>query len=273
VAGVEITAKIGKKNYRVNVKQPHDISIPVRFDEKQVLAFGAPPAQREPYKTEGFLGDVSHGGSCNCDMLRFSPHLHGTHTECVGHITSTAISVHDILKDSLIPATLISVSPKEGKHDGNSYVPELRPADTVITKDQILQALRGCNADFLQALIVRTMPNDENKRAKNYNSAPFFSQEAMQHLVSTGVKHLLVDVPSIDRVDDEGKLTNHRIFWGIEQGSHTVDINNPSPKTVTELVYISDEVEGGIYMLNLQIAAMAADAAPSRPLLYKVRAV
>jgi arylformamidase len=253
VAGVEITAKIGKKNYRVDVAAPHDISIPVRFDEKQISAFGAPPATKQPFKNEGFVGAVTHGGSCNCDMLQFSPHLHGTHTECVGHIAKAAISVHDILKDSLIPATLISVSPM---------------ADDSIAKAEFAGL---SNKDFLAALIVRTKPNDATKMTARYHSAPFFSVEAMQYITDLGVKHLLVDFPSIDRMEDEGKLVNHRIFWDVAPGSH--EIKTPSSKTVTELVYAPNEVKDGYYMLNLQLAAFAADAAPSRPLLYPVEAL
>jgi kynurenine formamidase len=269
---MEITATIGGRRYAVDIKHAHDISIAVRFDDSQLSVFGAPPAYREAYKAGGFVGDVRQGGSCNCDMLHFSPHLHGTHTECVGHIASAAISVHEILKDSLIAATLISVAPQPGKSGSDSYMPKLRATDTVITKDQLVQALLGCDHDFLEALVVRTLPNDNAKIEKNYGDAspPFFSLEAMQHLVELGVKHLLVDVPSIDRLDDEGRLSNHHLFWGVAPGSHTVDEKNPSLKTVTEFIYVPDGIENGTYMLNLQVAAFAADAAPSRPLLYKV---
>ena len=41
-------------------------------------------------------------------------------------------------------------------------------------------------------------------------------------------------------------------------------------KTITEMVFIPDEVEDGDYLLNLQIAPFFADAAPSRPILYKI---
>jgi hypothetical protein len=75
-------------------------------------------------------------------------------------------------------------------------------------------------------------------------------------------------MPSIDRLDDEGKLTNHRLFWDVPRGSTNVE--RPSAKTVTELVYVPDAVPDGSYVLNLQVAAFTADAAPSGPVLYRV---
>ncbi len=266
---MEITAKIGENNYRVHVGKAHDISIPVRFGNEQLLAFGAPPAGKTPFKADDFIGDVGQGGSCNCDVLQFSPHLHGTHTECVGHITDADIFVHDILKESLIPATVVTIAPENNARD--SYMPALRAGDAVITQAAMEKALAGAEVDFSPALIIRTLPNDDSKMIRHYTEAPFFSREAMNAIVRAGVKHLVVDVPSIDRIDDEGRLTNHHIFWGIAEGSHAV--KTPSPKTVTELAYIANHIKDGRYMLNLQLAAFAADAAPSRPLLYPVEAL
>jgi hypothetical protein len=98
--------------------------------------------------------------------------------------------------------------------------------------------------------------------------APFFSNEAMEDILALGVEHLLVDMPSVDRADDEGKLTNHRIFWDVPKG--VKEVKKPSKRTITELVYAPDAVANGSYLLNLQVAAFAGDAAPSRPVLYKV---
>ncbi len=82
----------------------------------------------------------------------------------------------------------------------------------------------------------------------------------MRHIVKLGVQHLLVDFPSVDKVDD-AKLINHHIFWA----------KNARKKTITELVYVPNNAKDGSYLLNLQVAAFEADAAPSRPVLYKVK--
>lgn len=265
---MRLTANIG--NYSALLEDPIDISIPVRFDAPQLSAFGGPPATRAPYATSGFVGDVRKGGSCNCDVYTFSPHLNGTHTECIGHLTKERISIHDMATENLIPATLVSVEPAEARCAVDTYSPLLRPRDMIVTKQSMAQALDGIDPVFLGALIVRTLPNDESKRTRDYaqEPPPFFSIEAMREIVARGVRHLLTDMPSIDRPDDEGLLTCHRLFWNLPKGA-TESMEKPR-KTITELIYAPPEVSDGVYLLNLQVAAFAADAAPSRPVLYKV---
>jgi hypothetical protein len=56
----------------------------------------------------------------------------------------------------------------------------------------------------------------------------------------------------------------------VPQGSHSLAGKKPSPKTVTELIHVSPSLPDGQYMLNLQVAAFASDAAPSRPILYEI---
>ncbi len=200
-----------------------DISIPVSFGKRQLSAFGGAPA-----RSEAFL-DTRKGGSCNCEIHTFSPHLNGTHTECVGHITKERISVPNV---GLVMAQLVTVKPEQG-------------------------LISTIKAEPTEALIVRTLPNPPAKKTRNYKDWPTFTPDAMKRIVALGVKHLLVDLPSVDRRDD-ARLTNHRIFW--KRGV-----------TITELVYVPSRVKDGKYLLNLQVAAFEADAAPSRPVLYKVK--
>lgn len=224
--------------------KPVDISIPVSFGKKQLSVFAGPPARKKAYKAGSFIGDVNCGGSCNCDVYTFSPHLNGTHTECVGHISKKPVYVHQVLETAFMEATLITVSPKK---------------DRLVTRAMLQQHLKKSDG-FLTALVVRTLPNGKDKKTRNYaKKAPaYFSPDAMRYIVQLGVEHLLVDFPSVDRVDD-AKLTTHRIFW-----------NKPtSKKTITELVYVPNSTKDGTYLLNLQVAAFEGDAAPSRPLLYR----
>ena len=180
--------------------------------------------------------------------------------------------MHALLTDSLIPATLITIAPEPASVSAESYRPALRPADLLITREALQSALAGCDSAFYSALIIRTMPNEDSKKTAQYGDCipPFFSVEAMEYLCALMVKHLLVDMPSIDRMDDDGMLTAHHLFWGVPEGSHTVDPRAASPKTVTELIYVNNTIADGHYLLNLQLAPLVADAAPSRPLLYKV---
>jgi hypothetical protein len=91
----------------------------------------------------------------------------------------------------------------------------------------------------------------------------------MEFIVECGFRHLLVDLPSIDRLYDDGHLSNHRIFWNVEQGKFETNEYTSTRSTVTELIYVPDEVRDGAYLLNIQIAPFASDASPSRPILFR----
>jgi hypothetical protein len=91
-------------------------------------------------------------------------------------------------------------------------------------------------------------------------------------LIERGIEHLVVDLPSIDRSHDEGRLTAHRIFFGLPRASVALAQSTRSGATITELAYIPDTVADGPYLLALQVPAIGGDAVPSRPLLYPLLA-
>lgn len=272
---MEVTIQLGSNTYEVDISHPLDISIPIRFHGRQISVFHAPPATSQPYEAVGFVGSVARGGSCNCDIHTLVSHASGTHTECVGHISDSLISVYDTLRDSLLPATLITLQPETSQNSVESYPSAFEPSDLLLTRKSLEQALNHAQTDFLDALIIRTLPNSAEKQTRDYAAAgaAFFSSEAMKFVADLGMRHLLVDLPSVDRLRDEGRLTNHRIFWNVPAGSHRVEKQSASPKTITELIYVPDAVADGHYLLNLQLAPFVADAAPSRPTLYKVRSI
>jgi hypothetical protein len=45
---------------------------------------------------------------------------------------------------------------------------------------------------------------------------------------------------------------------------------NTQNKTITEMIFAPSYLEDGAYLLNLQIPAFVSDAAPSRPIIYKI---
>jgi kynurenine formamidase len=247
--------QLENKDYRIDFSKPLDISIPISFATEQIRVFDGPPAEKEDFCSGDFTGNVALGGSCNCEVFKFSPHLNGTHTECVGHISKNNIDILSIKAPSFMAAALITIEPESCNEQ------------RVITEEKIKSALSNINHSC-QALIMRTLPNDTAKYKKNYetNNSPYFSEDAISFINQTDFKHLLVDMPSIDRLDNEN-LTNHRIFWNVAEG--ICHINEPSDKTITEMIYVTNEIEDGFYLLNLQISAFSSDAAPSRPILYK----
>jgi arylformamidase len=264
---MEMMLRIAEKNYAVDLTAPHDISIAVRFSGEQLSVFGSPPATSVPLAAGNFLGDVSQGGSCNCDITHFCAHTNGTHTECVGHITREPIFVTEMLHESFFPATLITVTPERVDATSKHYETTPHADDFLITRRVLHAALANAKAAFLQALVIRTNPNDSGKQTRAYGEAmpPYFTADAIQFLLQQNVQHLIVDIPSIDRLADEGKLTNHHLFWEVPRGS-----SSASRRTVTELAYIDNAIADGRYLLNLCLAPMLADATPSRPLLYRV---
>ena len=274
-----LSIQINNQTYKINGEHPFDIAIPLNFNGAQPNAYGVDKAQSKPCEAGDLVGDTRRGGSCNFEQVKFIPHCNGTHTECVGHITNERIDIHDCLKDVFIPAALISVKPENALESGETYAVELNEKDRLITQRAIGNALSNLEKNNPKSkiqnpksLIVRTLPNDKSKLVQTYleNIPPFFSTEAMRFIAEIGVKHLLVDMPSIDRIFDEGKLSNHRIFWNVEQGAFGINEESLIRNTITELIYVPNEIADGNYLLNLQIAPFASDASPSRPILFNI---
>jgi kynurenine formamidase len=243
-----------------------DISIPLKFSGPQPNAYGVDRATSVPCAAGDLVGDTRQGGSCNFEQYTFITHCNGTHTECVGHVTHERISVRDCLQDVLIPSVLVSVTPESVNTSASK--------DLLISKKSIESALATVPATTASssdtAIIVRTLPNNDAKLTKLYDEVPpFFAEEAIKLIVELGFKHLLVDLPSIDRLYDEGKLSNHRLFWNIEPGSFETNAGTRMHSTITELIYVPDSVADGQYLLNLQIAPFESDASPSRPVIFK----
>jgi arylformamidase len=265
-----ISVQTNDNFFKIDSEKPLDISIPLEFNSTQPNIYGVEKASSNAYEDAHFVGDTRRGGSCNFENITLNTHCNGTHTECVGHITHERISINDCLKDSFVLANLITVLPENALQSNETYAVKLSENDKLITRKSMENGKR--KMENAEALIIRTLPNDLSKKSRDYsaNNPPFFSTEAMQFIVEIGVKHLLVDVPSLDKLHDEGKLSNHRIFWNVEQGSCSINPQTNVNKTVTEMMYVDDSITDGVYLLNLQIAPFVSDASPSRPILFRI---
>lgn len=261
---------LDKQEFVFDTSRVLDISIPLYFDGDQPNTYGVEKASSKAYETDDFIGDTRRGGGCNFEQLIITPHCNGTHTECLGHITHERYSIHKQLKDSIIPATLISVVPERAIGSADNYKPEKNKEDFFISKQVLQKALLSVPEGFMKGLVIRTLPNDDSKKARNYmdHEPPFFSLEAMKFIIEIGVEHLLIDLPSVDRLFDDGNLNAHHVFWNLEEGSHELVMKQEMQKTITEMIFVNEKIKDGSYLLNLQIAPFESDASPSRPLLY-----
>ena len=256
--------------WQVDHSRAHDLSIPLLFDGAQPNFFGAPMASSTPLVAGDFIGDVRKGGSCNCSTYSITPHCNGTHTECVGHVTGERVGIRSLHVPAFLLTRLVTLEPVDAVTSGESTQPAPRPGDSMITRATLVQALHGDSLEGCSGLVVRTTPNTRSKLARRYGPEvppPYFSSEFMHAVVASGIDHFVCDLPSVDRAADEGKLTAHRIFWGLATGAVDPREATRPTATITELAYIDDAIEDGLYVLNLQIPPFDSDAAPSRPLL------
>lgn len=257
-------------------KSPRSIAIPLNFSGPQPNHFDAQMAVAEPMQANGFIGNTEQGGSCNVDVVRLNPHCNGTHTESISHLINDLIPPHEVLQQPLMTAELITLTPQQltASDSTNTYQPAIEAGDWVLNWELLAAALKNTGKDT-KALVIRTLPNAESKKHRAYNvenQPAYFSNEAIKWLVeNTAVEHLLVDLPSIDRLHDDGLLSNHRIFWNIPAGSHDLAEQCWTHKTITEMIYVSDDMVDGRYLLNLQVPCLNLNAVPSQPVLYHIK--
>jgi len=190
-------------NIQIDLSKPIDISIPLTNNEQNPIAWYQNAPEIEPVTMGDWIGKVSEGkSSTNFNNIFFNPHAHGTHTECLGHITREFYSINQCL---------------------------------------------NTNPPYLDA------------------TASVFIREK-------GIQHLLIDLPSVDREHDEGKLLAHKAFWNVK------DVNQVNDDarfncTITEMIYVDEKVKDGSFILNLQFASFENDASPSKPILFKIEEI
>lgn len=238
------------KNDFIDLSKPLDISIPLRGDSSNVNAWYVGHPKIEPHTDGEFVGKVSEGASTNFNTIQFNPHAHGTHTECVGHITEGFHSVNQNLKQYFFKAEVITIAPEKYQDD------------FVISRKQLQYAIGNKKRE---ALVIRTLPNINDKLSKQYSNSnpPYLLEQAAELLVQKGIEHLLIDLPSVDKENDGGALLAHNAFWNT---AGEVRLN----ATITEFIFVANSIKDGKYFLNLQMAPFENDASPSRPVLYKI---
>lgn len=279
---MQLTIALAQQQYHINTDFGHSLAIAVDFhhSKNQPNHFNALPALASPMQAAGFIGDTEQGGSCNVNELTLNPHCNGTHTETIAHIcdnsNALAISISALELPPLMPCPLISITPVAATDCEDQYSPSFLPQDKVIDRAQLEKQLVLYLDQQLQCLAVRTLPNNNDKCQAHYNESnqpPFFTRDAVLLLNERGIEHLILDIPSLDRLNDEGLLTCHHLFWQVMEGSHQPSPNSLINKTITEMAYIDNTIIDGFYFISLQTPAFINDAAPSRPMLYQAKLI
>lgn len=245
------TIQYNTKKYTIDLSKPLDISIPIDATKQNLNAWylDEPTIVAEQFDEQ--VIKVSEGAAVNFNTIHFNPHSHITHTECVGHITHKVHSINKNLKQFFFLAEVVTVAP------------ESNGEDFVISKKQLQNALGNKQRD---AIVIRTLPNLEDKKSKQYSNTnpPYVLEEAAIYLREKGIKHLLIDLPSVDKEKDDGLLLSHNAFWNTKG-------NIRLEATITEFIFVPNAIENGTYFLNLMIAPFENDATPSKPTLYAIQ--
>jgi len=239
------------KNWEANFSIPIDLSI--SLSPSGPRAWYVSPPEIFPVMENGFIGSIEAGGKVNFFNVHFNPHGHGTHTETHGHIDPRQFPI----------------SQWKGPFCGHALVISVHPAsmgdDRVVLWEQIQEEVEQHQP---LAVILRTLPNGEEKKSMNYSSTnfPFLEAKIGHELNRLGVMHLLVDLPSVDREEDDGLLACHHAFWGYPE-------NIRAEATISEMIFVNNTISDGHYCLYLQPPAFELDAAPSRPIIYPTQLV
>ena len=244
---MKVQIPIGSSLYTIDLSDPLDISIPIQ--DGGITAWYVPSAEIKSIRDGDWIGSVATGAPVNFRSVNFSPHSHGTHTETFGHISIENASVHEVSMPLFQEAEVITIEPYSLNED------------QVIGPEQI-QLKKKYKTPVL---CIRTLPNTESKKSKNHSNTnwPYLTEDAILYIRDQNVVHLGIDTPSVDKEKDEGRLLAHRAFWNYPNAIR-------KEATITEFLYIDDSILDGRYIVSLQIAPIENDAAPSRPLLYRI---
>jgi kynurenine formamidase len=251
---MKVITPFNSAQYQSDLTKPMDISIAVRDIEEATRAWYVGRAEIEPVRIGGWVGTVKDGSGVNFYSVYFSPHAHGTHTETLGHVMEEKQSIDRRLSKYFFVSQVITCSLDEVN------------GDRIINTEAVLNAIdANCPPE---AVILRTPPNAEAaKKFINYSNTnpPYMEADLAARLADVGIEHLLIDTPSVDKEEDGGALAAHHAFWRTQTDSPRENA------TISELIFVPDEISDDLYLLELQIAPIENDASPSRPTLYKMQ--
>ncbi|MDH5404684.1 MAG: cyclase family protein [Candidatus Heimdallarchaeota archaeon] len=237
---IRLKVQIGEETYTLG--SPISASREVQFNPtpKSSGAFYLPPFQISTFEVKNiFVGDILRGGSCNVTIHNYSPH-NLTHLETSLHIVDNGIPV------SAIP----------NKHlNGILYL-----IDLTKTYDQDDECIKW---DDISEQITNLHPSVTFIALKTYSSTldqfhdfsgedPLFldpfAAKMIHDLKNNKINGLILDLPSIDKETDGGKLLAHRNFLGLPREGIKSTVEEF--RFIVELAYF-ENLQQGYYYLNI----------------------
>ncbi len=247
---MKTTVEFNGISYEIDLNKPYaDLSMAVT-ETARAWYIDAP--KFSPVILGDWKGSIELGGNMNFFSIDFNPHAHCTHTETAGHISKTRHSINQYFKEPFTLALVLYPEVTNGKVSLDRFMKAW------------LEAKEYGGTNGIHLVILKTDCGDANlQRNYSHSNWPYLDAEIGNFLRNEGIDHIIIDQPSVDQEEDGGALACHRTFWGATPES---SLN----RTITELAHIPDYVQPGNYLLNLQVAPIENDAAPSRPLLYNL---
>jgi hypothetical protein len=242
---MKIKTHVNGTTYEIDLNRGLDIGIPVRR-EKNVACYGIEDPRFEFFSQGDFTASVAAGAAVNCEYIRINAHGNGTHTEVLKHVADLDTDMTKCKAHFNSIARLVTVGSKDGH--------------------LVLDDLHGSIGAGITSLIVRHKPNSEDNMVMDYTGTDpdYCLPEDLEQLRLSGIRYLLVDIPSVDPEKDGGALLAHKAFFGLP--------DKPDfEATITELIYVHDEIPDGIYYLQLHTPAIETDAVPSRPVIFELK--
>lgn len=246
---MEITVERNGQPYRIDLSHAIDCSSTFGDTAREPSAWYVKPVSISPVRIDDWLGSVEAGSSVNFYEVQLNPHGNGTHTECYGHIDKGHQKLNDHLREShgWIHFQRLPIRSENG--------------DRLLKLEDLIEPAEG----FPEFVGIEAAGLPFPGHFSNTNP-PFIEAALCKRLAELGVKHLLTNLPSVDKEEDGGALAAHRAFW---QYPH----NTRREATITEFTNFPSNLEEGFYFINLQTAPIHNDAVPSRPLLFKCKSL
>ncbi|MCP4727166.1 MAG: hypothetical protein GY863_19165 [bacterium] len=246
-AGIDLAINLTDKHgddlsFQLNNPVSADRKVLFRPETKAVNSFFISPPSRETYEVPGqFTGDVDGGGVCNVEIISSAAH-NTTHIETSSHVLSygsNPITVDEIpvenLSGLLYLIDLTEIQAESGK--AIKWI-DIERKLLEITLPVTMLGIKTQGS---------VLPEDYDFSGQDFLHLAPEAAKAIHdfRIMNNTIECLMLDLPSIDRENDQGKLLAHRNYFGIPETGHSG--TDTEKRTIVELAYFAGLDEGYYY--------------------------